>query len=94
VCRHIHHRAKPCNGGWVSPEVSTSLGEAGWSWERQTDGPGKYASAEAGWKTMCGTIPVRHCPASRLSNSAPALRVSQRDRPIATKVESQFHWWG
>ena len=50
----------------------------------QNAGPGKYASSGTpGWKTMCGTRPSSHWPASSDSSSVAARSGSSHDHPIA-----------
>src|SRR6478735_9020620 len=63
--------------------------------ERQKSGLGKYASSGTeGLKTMCGTRPSSHWAASSVSSSVCARRGERCLSPIATKAESQDHWWG
>ena len=73
-------------------EVSTSRGASGNVRERQICR--LPASWVPGAKIMCGTMPFAHWPRSSALSSPAARAGSCRARPIATKHESQSHWWG
>ena len=90
----IRATAIACTGGWQIPDVRGSSGaSAESSAQPHRSAPGKYWSA-SGEKTMCGSMPLRHCARSRVSSSRMARGTLTDDSPIAMKQASQLHMCG